>query len=106
MQIKYFLLHTEHKKYISIFLYLGKLLYCLAQAKIKQLVKGTKNFGVETLLQGKETLDEIQSYAREAMVILSREHEGTEDHVLSQRLAKDLIQVRTMLDFVNMKDKL
>lgn len=83
--------------------FLGKLLYCLAQAKMKLLVNGTKSKGVEIILQGKTTLDQIQGYAREAMAILSREPEGTEDYHLSQRLAKDLIQVRTMIDFVNMK---
>ncbi|XP_021964685.2 SET domain-containing protein SmydA-8 [Folsomia candida] len=83
--------------------YRGKLLYCLAQAKMKKLVKGTKNGGVEIILQGKDVLDQIQQCSREAMQIISRESEGTEDQIMSQRLAKDLLQVRTMMDFINMK---
>lgn len=84
--------------------FLGKLLYCLTQGRMKQLVKGTKSKGVETILQSKGTLDEIQKNAREAMAILSSEPEGTEDYNLSQKLVNDLIQVKTLIDFANMKD--
>jgi hypothetical protein len=92
--------------FMKYLLYLGKLLFCLAQAKLKQIVKQTKNDGVETVLQSKESLLKIRQLAREAMEILSREPESSEDNVLSQLLAKDMFQVKTLMDFVNMQEKL
>ena len=80
------------------------MLYCLTQAKIKKIIKGTKSRGVETIIQSKEMLQDVQKYGKEAMQILSLEPEGAEDHTLSERIVQDLIQVKTMLDFANMKD--
>lgn len=83
----------------------GKLLYCRVQAKLKKLVNGTKSLGVETIFgsNSKSTLEEIQREAKEAMMILSIEPEGSEDQRLAERLVRDLVQVRTIMDFSNMK---
>jgi len=83
----------------------GRLLYCLSQAKLKQIVKATKAIGIETILKNKDELYAIKTWSKEAMEILSREPHGTEDNTLSQRLAKDMLEVQSLVEFVKKNDE-
>lgn len=79
----------------------GKILYCLCQAKLQQLVRDSG----DDVIESRASLVKLKHKAEEAYQILSKEPRGSDERTLGDSLKEDLIQIQRIISVMDMKIK-
>lgn len=83
--------------------YTGKILFCLVEGKLKQLIRNTRSQGINDVLQT-ERLRSIKAKAEEAISILARE-QGCEEKQVTLMLIQNVKTIDQMLQVINKQVK-